>query len=355
MKPSKYRILFVSQDAGGFQAIIPVYRRLKQRKTFVVSGIFGDIVRVLPSARGLKLTKPSTLTDADLHKAFDRLRPQLVVTGPSAAATSLDKRAMALAKKHSIPTLMIADNCMNTDMLFAKGEDEKERIFPDRICVMNDTCSLEMKNGSVPSELLRVTGSPYFDTVTSALAKSKTKKRILLFICQPFSEFVSEFPDGGFGYLEQDVFADVAAAANRIGGFDEILVRWHPRTRNHHKFDVTKDGSVIPMRFDSKSSLHQLIRDASLVVGMNSTALMDAALAGKPVVSYQPGLNRRDALMTNAWGLSTLVTKKQQLFLAMRRALRKKSSKKSDRVREKFLPSGATNRVIRVIQEMLNV
>jgi hypothetical protein len=355
MKPHRQHILFVSQDAGGFQAIIPVYRRLKKRKTVAVSGIFGDVARALPTSRGLKLVSPERYTDAEMQSVFDRVQPQLVVTGPSGSGTSLDKRAIALAQRRSIPTMTVADNCMNVPLLFGRQGDARMIFLPESICVMNAFCAAEMKKNGVPESSITITGNPYFDSISMALGRATSKKRIALFICQPFSELIAAHAEAGYGYTEQVVFADVVSALNRIDAFDEIIVRWHPRTQLRQKFDHIIKQSLHPVTLDAKTPLPKLIRKATIVIGMNSTALMDAALAGRSVVSYQPGLNRGDALMTNTWGLSSLVTKKEQLLATIRRAIIKKPSKKRLEIRKKVLPSGATNRVIHIINEMLNV
>lgn len=353
MKRTTRSILFVAQDAGGFQAIIPVFRRLQKRTTMRVAGVFGDVARVLPTSRGLQLVHPEKVSDAKLRRVFDDFQPQIVVVGPSASATSLDKRAMQVARQRSIPIVMVTDNCMNANLFFGKAGDAP--LMPDRVCVMNAVCAKEVQKHHVPVSRLMVTGSPYFDTVKHSMEGAQQKKDTLLFICQPFTEFAAAFPGAGYGYSEVDVFSDVVTAAQRLGTWKKIVVRWHPRTRNRRKFDEIIRQSALPIALDAASPLQRLIRTSSLVVGMNSTALMDAVLMGKPVVSYQPQLNREDALMTNAWGLSTLVTDPKKLPEAMRRAVRKNTSKHLSGLREKMLPSGATNRVIRVIEELLTI
>ncbi len=65
--------------------------------------------------------------------------------------------------------------------------------------------------------------------------------------------------------------------------------------------------------YDTIADVTESVSSSGLVFGLNSMVLLQAAVAGKKVVSYQPGLQGKDPLVTNDYNLSKRVTNRDDL------------------------------------------
>jgi hypothetical protein len=325
------KVLFVTQDAGGFRAVVPVYRWLQRDRRFFIRGLFGK-------ARNLEAT-------------FDRFRPTLVVTGPS-AGWSLDKQALVIAKGRNIPTMTILDFGGNLETLLTAPD--RDVPLADTICVMNDLVRKDLIAWGCPKTRIIVTGNPGFDDIARRPSK-RPKNGPVLFIEQPFTELEYAFPGSGFGLDERRVFADLVASLATVDLTRKVIVRFHPRTKDRKKFDDIIHASRLDVVIDGKTPLSTLMQKSALVLGMNSTALLEACARGIPVVSYQPGLVGTDPLPTNRAKITRCLRTSQELTRALAASLQTGGTKSSASALEKVIPRHATKAVIRQIQRITRV
>jgi hypothetical protein len=324
------RILFVTQDKGGFNAISPVYMKLKREHPRGVWGVFEPISK------------------KELMKVFALHKPDVLVVGTS-SGLSVDKLATGIARTLAIPSVAVMDFWSNYTLRFSDPGTANLVYLPDRIFVMDDICKREMvKEGFDPKRIV-VTGNPYFETFFRKRSVIKGKP-IISFLSQPFSELIREDKGFDFGFDDIEAFRDVVKALERLGVTEEIVVKLHPRTKNTHAYDALIKASRLSIRVDLKTPTTKIIERSSLVIGMNTVALFEAALMGKNVLSYQPNLNRPDPLISNRLGLSVPVYKKKDLLVAIRRLRSGKKPVRYKNIRDRYVHGHATRNVINLIR-----
>jgi hypothetical protein len=212
----------------------------------------------------------------------------MIVVGTSTGYDSLDKKFVRAAKKFGKKSVAILDSWVNYEIRFKDAET-------DYIFVMDELAKQDMLGAGFPEEKILVTGNPYFDK----FKKLDSKGNEIIFFCQPFTEL-----ENSLGLNEVEILRDFAEVFKKLG--KKIKVKLHPRAKNLDKFDAL-DVEI------TNEEVSDLIRKAELVIGMNSMALFEAAMSGKKVLSYQPGLTVPDPLATNRMKITKAVYRKEDL------------------------------------------
>jgi len=156
------------------------------------------------------------------------------------------------------------------------------------------------------------------------------------------------------GYTEDDVLRDVIEMFDQLHDRPcELLIRHHPK-EDRMKFIKAIDDrphAAIDAEKDYRKTLERL----DIALGMSTMALYEAALIGKEVISYQPGLRGRDMLKSNALGWSMPVYEKGKLKEAVLRAMERLEKGKGKGPRKLAAPydGKATERVLALIDNML--
>jgi hypothetical protein len=348
------KVLFVAQDAGGFNSLVPVIRKFRQRKSAEV--------RVLLRGASLKIAREGRIRhedgtrmgEAEVRAYVSGANPAVIVTGTS-GGPSIDKWAIMVAKEAKIPTVAVIDFWINYNIRFNFTNDSSldDRLMPDRILVMDGVAKTEMIEQGFPRDRIIVTGNPHFDAFKVLPWRRVAATPLILFVDQPISESIAAGWHEDYGYTELQVFKDFLACLERLKLKARVVVKLHPRTASGKEYqEIAKD-------FRTEVSLEQgshesLLRRADLVFGMTSILLFEAAIVGKRVVSYQPGLSKRDPLIANRLGLTTFVTERKELEPSIRAALRKSAASLKAKVRKLYLGRNATGNVVREIGKLMH-
>lgn len=174
-------------------------------------------------------------------------------------------------------------------------------VQPDRVFVWNEIQKREaMEYHGVPAERIIVTGAPRFDAFM-ALKPSIDRNQfcrnfgldssspILTYLCS--SEFVAgrevEFVERWI----QDIRREPALSACNV------IVRPHPRSLHQwRKVDVTgwdQVGLAASPKLNADQSLYDALHHSDAVVGLNTSAQLEAGILGKPVFTLlAPGFER---------------------------------------------------------------
>ena len=148
-------------------------------------------------------------------------------------------------------------------------------LMPDDIIVPDAIAEAEAEADGLPADRLRPLGYPLWEGVAPA---PPADERRALFVSQPIES------DHGceLGYTQHRVLAlALEAGVGPDGVFDEILLARHPRERG----DALPDHSgVRPV-----ASANEGMREAGTILGMYSSFLIEAVLAGRRTISLQPG------------------------------------------------------------------
>jgi hypothetical protein len=243
-----------------------------------IVGVLAAVERAVPTAR-------------TVDEYLAAMRPDAVIASPVIDFASTQVEALKSARSLGIPSgIAVA----SWDNLTGKG---LLRAVPDRVFVWNDAQRREAAEmHRIPSERIVVTGAPKFDEwfARRPSPQSDFTERIglplggyLLYVCS--SSFIA--PD------EVDFVREWLAAV-RAG--DEllasigVLVRPHPQNARQWKgvtFEgmgpvvVWPSGGAQPDTGTARADFFDSLAHSTAVVGVNTSAMIEAAIVGKPVLS----------------------------------------------------------------------
>ncbi len=308
---SSYKILWSANDPGGAHAVIPVVEALMARGDEVV-GIVTGPAYALAQEKNLSLA-----SEVPWH-------PDLLLAGTS-MGDSPDKKL--LCELTDVPSVYVMDFWSNYRARFAS-------TLPTRLCVIDRQSKEEAAVEGIPADRVVVTGNPYFERFAEDVTRDHEDVKLILFISQPVRADIGN----KYGFDEYHVLGNIIAALPK--GY-RLGIRLHPRD-DVHKYERLVDGNVFIMG----GSLEEALSRAGLIVGMFSPVLMQAATAGKLTMSYQPGGH----VDVKRMGLGLEATSPEELKTALSRYA---AGEYHPRQTAPQWPTGAVNRIIAVIDELL--
>jgi len=352
---SRKRLLIATQDPGGAAALLPVINHLKNDLAIELKIFSGKYSYGLFKKNKINFLMAGDLNQKELTSQFKIFNPTLVFASNS-FGLSVEKKILRIARKLGIPSISIIDFWSNYWLRFVNGKEKRDiRYLPDKIVVIDNFMKTEMTRMGFPKEKLEVLGNPAFDSCKdSHLQKRNSNFFQILFASQPLREIYGK--DGYFDFDEHEVLNDISKVLAELGNDKKIVlvVRLHPK----EKIDKFKEIKFtdIRVKIDQESELDVLISESDLILGMNSMALFRAALLGKPVISYQPGIERKnDCLVSNKLGLSELVSDKTRLKEIIVKSLSVKGESKPKKTLIKnYTDNNSTKKVADLIHSYLN-
>src|SRR3989344_1024872 len=250
MNPVK--IFFAAQDPGGFNAILPVIKGLKQERNFLLKIFLSNQSRNIAKRNKINYHNSNHLTERNLIKIFKKDRPNLIFTATS-YGSSIEKKITKIAKTLDIRTCAIVDFWANYRYRFSDFDSENLAYLPDYILVTDEIMKREMtKEGFDPRKLI-ITGNPFFDTFLSLLKLGK-KEKIISFFCQPFSELYKIDDKAYPGYNEIQVFQDLVSSLEKLKLRLPLKIKFHPVAKNLKKFDRIIKGAKLKISIERKLS-----------------------------------------------------------------------------------------------------
>lgn len=248
-------------------------------------GALGALERAMPTVR-------------ELDEVLATVAPDVVVVTPLVDAASRQVDVVKSAQRRGIP---VAAGIASWDNLTNKG---LLRIAPDRVIVWNDTQKQEAValHGMAP-ERVAVTGAQLFDRwFTSTPSQSADEfcrmvgftaaRPFVLFTCS--SGFISEgraevaFVRTWIESLRASTHPEVAALP--------VLVRPHPyNAKAWAEADLSDlpnvavwpGGPYNPVAGESRAAFFDSLYYSAAVVGINTSAMIEAAIVGRPVLSIR--------------------------------------------------------------------
>lgn len=306
------KVLFAAQDPGGRNAIMPVIEALR--------------------AEGADVDENITA-------------PDIFLAGTS-AGDSPDKRIMRELRK--TPSLYVLDFWLNYWQRFSTTGKKDFVYLPTRICIMDDVAKDEMLAEGFPAERLVVTGNPHFDHFADAISRDREKSERILFISQPVGS-IANIP--GFSTVAYDEYATLEDILDILKTLPE---KYYVSLRLHPKEPADKYAEYLGprVRHATEATLEEATSRSGLVVGISSPVLMQAAAAGKKVLSYEPELTGKDPLVSNRVGVTTRIESKEDLAKALAAYTLGEWPFTVRPLREVW-PTGATERVVGAVHALL--
>ncbi len=241
------------------------------------------ITRISRLLAHMEATIPSSTA---IEAFFREQQPDVVLVTPLIALGSYQPDFVKSAKALDIPVVFPV---FSWDNLSTKG---LIHVLPDQVFVWNEWQRAEaVEMHDVPEERVVVTGAPRFDeffamqpqTTRDAFCEAHgfdPRQPIVTYLCS--SEFVAaeevQFVTRWIGEVRR---APRLATCN-------ILIRPHPREKTQWKPFVAPDPGVAvsrPRAINADQTLFDTLHHSAAAVGLNTSAQLEAAIAGKPVLT----------------------------------------------------------------------
>jgi hypothetical protein len=271
----------------------PRVLRLLEPLTRRPSGVPARLLRRLLDA--LERAIP---TNGPLVEELRRLEPDLLVVAPHLMPGSRHEEYVDAAHAVSVPVCM----CIASwDNLTTK---QQIRSVPDRLVVWNDVQLREAVDlHGVPAERVVVTGAQPFDEWfgREASPREAFTARVGLPGAAPYVLYVAGalFPAARTeAEWVRDAWLPALRADERLRDV-EVLVRPHPRRAEEWRA-VSLDGdervavfpaqdAPMPVDEETRRDFHDSIHHSAAVVGINTSAMIEAATVGRPVLTVLAG------------------------------------------------------------------
>lgn len=287
-------IYFVAANPGGLRALLPVFHEYSGKKTLHITSNLKNLLLNIDSEIEFKIL-PNQLSTIDSDKELINSGSKLLLSGTSVTNSpggQIENNLRLSAKRLGIPSISIVDHWTNYSARFSSESNTPLNALPDFICIPDNRAYREMIQEGFPKEILLVTGQPAFDKLTTEVRDGvKTRRayiRNLLHIGDSVNVvgFASEPVAIDYGnlrnYNEQEVLADTIKVTESIGM--KTIIRPHPR-ESIEKF--SKHQIIVSDQINS----YDYVAACDFIVGMTSILLIEAALIGKPVCSFQPNID----------------------------------------------------------------
>jgi hypothetical protein len=234
---------------------------------------------------------PSVLKLVSRHKADAVLVTPLVDLGSDQVEYVKAARALGIPSGLCVHSW---DNLTNKGVIHAR---------PDRVFVWNEAQKREavVMHGIKPAQVV-VTGAPVFDAWFNRRPSTTREefcarvglpagRRLILYLCS--SQFIAPHEDDFIRTWLRAVRSAGDPTLREAG----VLVRLHPRTHPKHadRFQFTEfsdvavwpPGGANPVDEASKNDYFDSLYHAAAAVGVNTTAQIEAAIVGRPVLSMR--------------------------------------------------------------------
>jgi len=222
----------------------------------------------------------------------------IVVTSTSYKAA--ERAGLKWAAQRGIPTVQLIDSWY----------DHRRRIemtngpgaMPNEIWVFDDVAMADAVSEGLPGERIRAVGHPAWDAVPPWPAAASAE---ILLIDQPVSLDMGQ----RLGYTETEFFDLVRSG----------LGKNRPATLSMHPRRLESDPSAAGFRIVYNT--REAAKSCGTVIGMFSSFLIEAFLAGRRVVSVQPKAKDEDFCILSRLGLVPRVTAAADLAPALASAM----------------------------------
>lgn len=361
-------LLFCASDAGGARQLQPVIEEASKRE-WSCAVLCSAVTEPLFAQSNIAAERlPLTSIDEAERLLRDR-GVQVLVVGTTGTIGS-ERYLTAAARICGIRSMAILDEWYNYALRFRDEEGNLTKFLPDVICVQDELSRKLALQEGLPGSILRITGSPDLAELTlraraflkhppppPAVLTAHTKIPSILFLSQPLLRAYGKEPgksgtSGTFlGYQEETVRQDLADILSGTGSSVLVLEKLHPsegykkppRTAHHVLWKV-EEGS---------DDLWPLLLHADVIIGMNTMALLQAAVLGRCPFSYQPHAFDPHLCTAVRLGLADLSTTKEALAKKLPLLLRQKRHRKTAPRPLPFAPSDAAKRVLLVAEELM--
>ena len=232
-----------------------------------------------------RLAEEDLSSDAAYDRFLSDEKPDVVLVTPLVSFGSGQPDIVKSARSLGIPVAALVGSW---DSLSTKG---LMHVVPDRVFVWNDVQRAEaVELHHVAADRVAVTGAPRFDAFFQLRASTSREdfcrahgldpaKPIITYLCS--SDFVAKDESAFISRWIEEVRQNV--------GLKEcgIVIRPHPKARRTWKGYQRQAGvAFVPSAgADAEQTLYDVLAHADAVVALNTSAVLEAAILRKPVLT----------------------------------------------------------------------
>ncbi len=238
-----------------------------------------------------------------MRRLIDSLQPDVVVATNSPRS---ERAALDVARERGIPSVGMVD-------LFGLDSDTyvQHAVRPDRTCVISEVVRQRLLARGFSPEAVVVTGNPAFDGLFSEAAREQASQFIhqlgwqgllpVLWAGHKESTMKKHRPEWDEYAFPTAVEAELRQLVRQQPGM-ALIVRYHPS--EWHTFPQGADQPRVHFSVPSREPVHPVLLGSAAVVVQNSTVGLEAAVAGKPVISLEHAPSIADTFSLQAMGVS---------------------------------------------------
>jgi hypothetical protein len=239
--------------------------------------------------RFLQKIQPHLPLDAGIVQSLKAYSPDVVLSSPFIKRSTLDVEYIRAALALRIPAIVAV---LSWDNLTSRGTFH---AVPDAIFLWNQALKKEaVELHGLPAERIVVTGAPTFDfwfAMQPQMSREEFCKMVGLQAAQPYIVYL-----GSSWSIAQDErafmreFADALASCPSTRAV-QILMRPHPLNAEVWQDFVAENICVWPRagqwpdNLDARQEYFETLYHSSAVMGVNTSAFLDAAVVDKPCVT----------------------------------------------------------------------
>lgn len=271
---NKKEIIVVCRDAGGAEVVGAYVSKNIGRFKFT-SFADGPAEKVF-SRRKISFEKVSNDKQSAIG-IFDRhANAGFLLSGTSAGGSPLERLFITEAKKRGIKTTVYLDHWVNYRERFGYPGKDWRKNLPAEIWVGDKEAEILAKRFfRIPIKFVK---NLYFEEMKKGVEESSGRKgkRSILFLGEP--------PHG-----QRVLEKFLKVLTNNKKGFT-ITVRPHPSEKSEDYEEIFRKFAKMPVKISENRTLFEDIARSSIVVGVESMALVVALLVGRKAISFMPGI-----------------------------------------------------------------
>jgi len=267
--------------------LIPLIRSLVKG-----GGIFRRIIGSVFAKRFMSWIEMKVPPCQKIQNHIQKYAPDVIVVSPGNMRFSEEIEYLKAAKSMRIPTVIPV---LSWDNLTTKG---LIHVVPDRVLVWNELQYQEaVEIHEIPKKALAITGSPFLDKWRDAKKQEISRSKICGKLgLKPKGDYILYLGSSAniakdeswiVEVLSQYLLASEDPKLRRL----QILVRPHGANQDVFRKIISESiitwfrDSILPDTREGFMELSAAIKGAVCTVGLNTTAMIDAVLAGKPVIT----------------------------------------------------------------------
>lgn len=291
---SKDNVLVYCHDAGGAEIVSAYIKKHAEELNFICR-VHGPAEKVFTRKKLKFVPLDDKIVTAD--SLLDDV-PKLgsIIAEPS-WQTPFGIDLIEAAKRRGIRTITYLDHWVNHRQQFGYPRPGWEDRLPDEFWV-GDEHADKMARVWFPDKAIKLVPNLYFEEIKDACdIKNRSVSqdpKLILFLSEPISSTINSFGDHeDIVFTETEVLESLCEYLAESGSGYRLLIRMHPSEgREKYRSIIDKYSGRLGIEISKDTTLPEDLAPATIVIGMDTMALVLALKCGKRAISLMPDPKR---------------------------------------------------------------